>query len=222
MDLPQFETGGGVRVTRTATTFDPAVLAGITQQVEARRGGVLSSGMEYPGRYSRWHMAYVDPCIELIARGRRVTAAALNDRGRVLLPVIAAAIPPAREPPHTACPAPPDTLIAALPGDTPDAAGRHGPGRRAGLARRVRLWLLVFPPTRGLARSRPWSSRPGSASPAATCSRWCRAMRSTPRATRRAPSTSGCGSATPRRTSSSSTWGRTSTWSGPHRRCTCG
>ena len=71
MDPTQFETGGGVRVTRTATPFDPAVLADLTEQVEARRGGVLSSGMEYPGRYSRWHMAYVDPCVELVARGRR-------------------------------------------------------------------------------------------------------------------------------------------------------
>jgi anthranilate synthase len=92
MDPTQFETGGGVRVTRTATSFDPALLAAITQQVEVRRGGVLSSGMEYPGRYSRWHMAYVDPCVELVARGRRVTATALNDRGRVLLPVIEAAM----------------------------------------------------------------------------------------------------------------------------------
>src|ERR1700730_8663471 len=92
MDLTQFETGGGVRVTRTATTFDPAVLAGISQQVEARRGGVLSSGMDYPGRYSRWHMAYVDPCVELIARGRRITATALHGRGMVLLPVIANAM----------------------------------------------------------------------------------------------------------------------------------
>ncbi len=88
MDLTQFETGGGVRVSRTATPFDPALLDEITRQVEARRGGVLSSGMEYPGRYSRWHMAYVDPCIELVARGRRVTATALNARGLVLLPVV--------------------------------------------------------------------------------------------------------------------------------------
>ncbi len=92
MDPTQFETGGGVRVIRTATPFDPAVLAEITRQVEARRGGVLSSGMEYPGRYSRWHLAYVDPCLELVARGRRVTATALNDRGQVLLPVISDAM----------------------------------------------------------------------------------------------------------------------------------
>jgi anthranilate synthase len=98
MDPEQFVTGGGVRVTRTAEQFDPALLAEITMQVETRRGGVLSSGMEYPGRYSRWHLAYVDPCIEMVARGRRVTATALNARGMVLLPVIAAALRRAGEP----------------------------------------------------------------------------------------------------------------------------
>jgi anthranilate synthase len=92
MDVTEFETGGGVRVSRTAAPFDPDLLDDLTRQVETRRGGVLSSGMEYPGRYSRWHMAYVDPCVELVARGRRVTATALNDRGQVLLPVIAAAM----------------------------------------------------------------------------------------------------------------------------------
>ena len=92
MDPTQFETGGGVRVTRTASPFDPAILEDLTRQVEVRRGGVLSSGMEYPGRYSRWHMAYVDPCVELVARGRRLTATALNGRGLVLLPVIADAM----------------------------------------------------------------------------------------------------------------------------------
>jgi anthranilate synthase len=100
MDLTQFETAGGVRVSRAAAPFDPALLAGMTLQVEARRGGVLSSGMEYPGRYSRWHLAYVDPCIELVARGRQVTATALNGRGLVLLPVIADALRRAgKEPP---------------------------------------------------------------------------------------------------------------------------
>jgi anthranilate synthase len=92
MHPTQFETGGGVRVSRTAARFDPDLLAEITGLVEARRGGVLSSGMEYPGRYSRWHMAYVDPCVELVARGRQLTATALNARGRVLLPVIGAAM----------------------------------------------------------------------------------------------------------------------------------
>jgi anthranilate synthase len=85
-------TRGGVRVTRTATPFDPAELGSIAALVDERRGGVMSSGMEYPGRYSRWHMAYADPCAEIIASGRQVTARALNDRGRVLLPVLRAAL----------------------------------------------------------------------------------------------------------------------------------
>ncbi len=48
--------------------------------------------MEYPGRYSRWHMAYANPPLEITTRGRRVTARALNDRGQVILPVIADAL----------------------------------------------------------------------------------------------------------------------------------
>ena len=94
MDAQRTEmtTRDGVRVIRTATPFDPAELGRIAALADERRGGVMSSGMEYPGRYSRWHMAYADPCAEIVATGRRVTARALNDRGRVLLPVIRAAL----------------------------------------------------------------------------------------------------------------------------------
>src|SRR5512146_192631 len=81
-------TGGGVTITRTAEAFDPAELTRIAELVDRRRGGVLSSGMEYPGRYSRWHLAYADPPLEIACRGRLVTARALNDRGVVLMPVI--------------------------------------------------------------------------------------------------------------------------------------
>jgi hypothetical protein len=87
-----FVTPAGIAVSRVAAPFDPALLASLTRQVDERRGGVLSSGMEYPGRYSRWHVAYVDPCVEIVARGRRIAARALNGRGAVLLPVIGAAL----------------------------------------------------------------------------------------------------------------------------------
>jgi anthranilate synthase len=90
-------TRAGVTVTRTADPFDPAELAAIAAIADRRRGGVLSSGMEYPGRYSRWHMAYIDPPLEISATGRLITARALNDRGRILLPVIAAAFRAAGE-----------------------------------------------------------------------------------------------------------------------------
>ena len=100
MDAQRTEmmTRDGVRVTRTATPFDPAELGRIAALADQRRGGVMSSGMEYPGRYSRWHMAYADPCAEIVATGRRITARALNDRGRVLLPVLRAALLKSGEP----------------------------------------------------------------------------------------------------------------------------
>ncbi|HUZ23001.1 MAG TPA: anthranilate synthase component I [Streptosporangiaceae bacterium] len=92
MDETTYRTPGGVTVTCVAAPFDPALLEGLTRQVEAVPGGVLSSGMEYPGRYSRWHMAYVDPPVEVVARGRTITARARNERGLVLLPAITAAL----------------------------------------------------------------------------------------------------------------------------------
>ena len=46
----EMKTRDGVRVTRTATPFDPAELGRIAALVDQRRGGVMSSGMEYPGR----------------------------------------------------------------------------------------------------------------------------------------------------------------------------
>jgi anthranilate synthase len=92
----EFVTAGGVRVTRSAVPVDSErksdVLNALVAAVGERRGGVLSSGMEYPGRYSRWHMAYVDPCLEIVARGRAVAVRALNDRGRVVLPAVAAVL----------------------------------------------------------------------------------------------------------------------------------
>ncbi|NYD52570.1 anthranilate synthase [Actinomadura luteofluorescens] len=83
-------------MTRTAVPVDSErksdVLNVLVAAVGERRGGVLSSGMEYPGRYSRWHMAYVDPCLEIVARGRTVAVRPLNGRGRIVLPALAGAL----------------------------------------------------------------------------------------------------------------------------------
>jgi anthranilate synthase len=110
----ELTTRGGVRVTRTATPFDPVELDRVAALVDERRGGVMSSGMEYPGRYSRWVMAYANPCAEIIATGRRITSRALNDRGRVLLPVLRAAMARAGQPEPTE-PAGPGTVVIPEP-----------------------------------------------------------------------------------------------------------
>ncbi len=85
-------TRGGVTVTRIAEPFSAPDIDLVCARVDDRRGGVLSSGMEYPGRYSRWQFAYVNPCAEIVARGRTITARALNARGEVVLPVLGAAL----------------------------------------------------------------------------------------------------------------------------------
>lgn len=87
-----YTTAGGIAVARRDTPVSPEILDVFVHEVDRRRGGVLSSGMEYPGRYSRWHLAYVNPALEITASGRRLTVRALNERGRVLLPPVADAV----------------------------------------------------------------------------------------------------------------------------------
>ena len=91
--LQSFTTAGGigVAVTRTALTHDTACLD-LIDALDRRRGVLFSSGMEAPGRYTRWDMGFVDPPLVLTCRERGFEAAALNARGHVLLPALEAAL----------------------------------------------------------------------------------------------------------------------------------
>jgi anthranilate synthase len=55
--------------------------------LDTRRGVLLTSSYEYPGRYTRWDLGFVDPPLSLTARERELWVEALNARGEVLLPV---------------------------------------------------------------------------------------------------------------------------------------
>ncbi len=98
MDTSGYTTAGGISVERGVREVAEAALEEIVTALGERRGGAFSSGMDYPGRYSRWAFGYVDPCVELVARGRRISARALNDRGRVVLPAIASCLLAAGKP----------------------------------------------------------------------------------------------------------------------------
>ncbi|HEU5128014.1 MAG TPA: chorismate-binding protein, partial [Glycomyces sp.] len=87
-----FETPCGVTIRRSVEDLAEGDLTEVVERVETRRGGVLSSGMEYPGRYSRFHLAYVDPPVEVVARGRSVEVRPLNERGSVLVEALAGAL----------------------------------------------------------------------------------------------------------------------------------
>jgi anthranilate synthase len=88
-----YVTNGGVRVTRTIVSIPVAgAIEPVVASLDAQRGVVLASSYEYPGRYTRWDMGFMDPPVELRGHGRSFTIRALNDRGRVLVRVIERAL----------------------------------------------------------------------------------------------------------------------------------
>ena len=89
MQLQTYETKGGVRVHREIAVqpYSPADSA-LAERLDDRRGVLFSSSFEFPGRYTRWDMGFVDPPLVLTARGRDFAIEALNERGAVLLPAI--------------------------------------------------------------------------------------------------------------------------------------
>ena len=82
----EFETQGGVRVERESFPSDYATAIDSTlDRVNSQRGAVLSSNYEYPGRYTRWDTAIVNPPFGIEAQGRNVKLVAYNKRGRIFL-----------------------------------------------------------------------------------------------------------------------------------------
>ncbi|RFC69494.1 MULTISPECIES: anthranilate synthase [Mesorhizobium] len=89
----RFTTEGGVAITRTrrATTYAGAIESYV-DGLNSRRGAVFSSNYEYPGRYTRWDTAIIDPPLVVTARGRVMHIEALNQRGRALLAIVGKAL----------------------------------------------------------------------------------------------------------------------------------
>jgi anthranilate synthase len=95
MRTTEYETRGGIRVRRTVENVPLTdAIEPLIDALDARRGVLLASNYEYPGRYTRWDMGFVDPPLALVARGRAFRLDALNARGRVLLPALAETLRP--------------------------------------------------------------------------------------------------------------------------------
>lgn len=69
----------------TTRSAAPSELDDIIDGLDARAGVVLASGVEYPGRYTRWDLGFIDPPLVLEGRGFGLELRALNERGRVPL-----------------------------------------------------------------------------------------------------------------------------------------
>ncbi|MGP0075809.1 MAG: anthranilate synthase component I [Bryobacteraceae bacterium] len=80
-----YTTPGGIVVTRVKSgiSFQKG-LGHLLHKLDRYRGIYLSSGYEYPERYSRWDVAAVCPPIEIVAAGKEIEFNPLNARGDVL------------------------------------------------------------------------------------------------------------------------------------------
>jgi anthranilate synthase len=86
----RYRTRGGIEVERTSV---PIAVEGAVEPIidalDERLGVLLASSYEYPGRYTRWDMGFVDPPLRIVTRDRSFAVEALNERGKVLVPAIA-------------------------------------------------------------------------------------------------------------------------------------
>jgi anthranilate synthase len=89
-DTHCYTTRGGVCVSRSVTdTLMETAIEEVLLRIDSQRGGLLASSYEYPGRYKRWAMGFVNPPLELVTRENSFTLTAHNERGMVLLPYLA-------------------------------------------------------------------------------------------------------------------------------------
>ncbi|QSJ14676.1 anthranilate synthase [Nostoc sp. UHCC 0702] len=89
VDSYSYTTLGGVHISRSITEVKiETALEDILFHLNSQRGGLLNSSYEYPGRYKRWAIGFVNPPLELSTRDNTFTLTALNDRGQVLLPLL--------------------------------------------------------------------------------------------------------------------------------------
>ncbi|MDZ4799648.1 MAG: anthranilate synthase component I [Bryobacteraceae bacterium] len=82
----QYSTRSGIVVTRIASRAPfKKGLHSLLHELDRHRGIYLSSGYEYPGRYSRWDVASLCPPLEIVGFQRDLQIRALNARGEVLV-----------------------------------------------------------------------------------------------------------------------------------------
>ena len=93
MSKTEYATPGGVTVTRTLDTLPYSEALNVAfDAIDHHQGALFCSGYEYPGRYSRWDIGFIKPPVEIIGKHRKFEINALNERGKMILPMICKAI----------------------------------------------------------------------------------------------------------------------------------
>ena len=88
-----YTTEGGVEVVReTVPHAYSSADSALSRSLDRKRGVLFSSSFEFPGRYTRWDMGFIDPPLMFSARDRAFSVEALNARGEVLIGAVAEAL----------------------------------------------------------------------------------------------------------------------------------
>ena len=89
----QYRCASGVQVRRHTSQLDYAsAIDDLADSLDASPGVLLASSFEFPGRYTRWDIGFVNPPVKITGRDNRLEIAALNVRGEILLPEINRAV----------------------------------------------------------------------------------------------------------------------------------
>lgn len=75
------------KVTRLISDEMEPLYVDMATKLDRQRGCLFQSAYEFPGRYSRWSVGFLNPPIVLECRNRDFTITALNPRGKALLPL---------------------------------------------------------------------------------------------------------------------------------------
>jgi len=85
----QYRCNSGVQVRRLTSQLDYATaIDQLADSLNESPGVLLASSFEFPGRYTRWDIGFVNPPLKITGKDRELEIAALNVRGEILLPEV--------------------------------------------------------------------------------------------------------------------------------------
>jgi len=96
--MATYITEGGVNISTEdeALPYQDAILP-LINALDDKRGALFASSFEYPGRYTCWDIGFYHPPLALTYHHKQLKVDALNERGKVLLPLIKAALENSQE-----------------------------------------------------------------------------------------------------------------------------
>jgi anthranilate synthase len=89
----QYRCSSGIQIRRTMAQLDyVAAVEQLASSLDESPGVLLASSFEFPGRYTRWDIGFVNPPLKIVGRSDELRITALNVRGKILLSEIHRAI----------------------------------------------------------------------------------------------------------------------------------